>query len=102
MIKQVFSLVVDNEELLHQFVQKGQIVHFKHFVTYEHFKHLLTQCGQEDRLNEVRLAMSHEYFNKLNFVMYQLYSEIHFKQVKHATIFAQVTDSDGNGNSLSF
>ena len=41
--------------------------------------------------------MSHEYFNKLNFVMYQLYSEILFKQVKHATIFAQVTDSDGFG-----
>jgi hypothetical protein len=63
---------------------------------------LLTQCGQEDRLNEVRLAMSHEYFNKLNFVMYQLYSEILFKQVKHSTIFAQVTDSDGFGKIIMY
>ena len=100
MIKQVFSLVVDNEDLLHNFVQKGQIINFKHFVTYEHFKNLMTQIGQDARLNEVRLAMSHEYFNKLNFIMYQLYCEILFKQVKHATIFAQITDSDGNGKPL--
>ena len=64
-------------------------------MTYEHFKSLLGLCGQEDRLNEVRLAMSHEYFNTLNFVLYQLYAEIHFKQVKHATIFAHCTDSEG-------
>jgi len=43
--------------------------------------------------------MSHEFFNKLNFVMFQLYSEIQIKQVKHGVIFAQVIDSDGFGKS---
>jgi hypothetical protein len=88
-------MIVEDEQTLHQLIQKGQIINFKHFINYEHFKALLSLCGQDGRLNEVRLAMSHEYFNKLNLVMYQLWCEIHFKGVKHATIFNQMTDEDG-------
>lgn len=40
--------------------------------------------------------MSNEYFNQLNIVLYQLWSEISIKQVKHQQIFNGMLDPDGN------
>jgi hypothetical protein len=46
--------------------------------------------------------MSLEYLNTLNFVMFLLYNEILFKQMKPLQIFGQLIDPNGYGKILIF
>lgn len=70
MIKEALSYLIKDEDFLKKLIQKNKIQSFKQTVNYEHFKALLAKNGQEERLDEVRLRMSNEFFNQLNFVLY--------------------------------
>lgn len=70
MVKEALSFLITDEDFLKKLIQKNKIQSFKQTVNYEHFKALLTKNGQEERLDEVRLKMSNEFFNQLNLVLY--------------------------------
>lgn len=69
-VKESLSLMLVDHELFNQMILKNHIQYFKQAISYQHFKNLLVKCGLEDRLNEIRLKISHEFLNQLNFVMY--------------------------------
>lgn len=70
---------------------------FKQAITYDHFKILLSKSGLEERLNEVRISISHEFLNQLNITLYQLWIEVSMKQLKVSAIFNTFIDSEGFG-----
>lgn len=94
-MKKAISHLSSNEDYLKKVLNKNQIISFKQSVTYEHFKELLARNGQEDRLDEVRLGISHEFLNQVNLVLYQLWIEIGIKMAKHAQIFQGIHIEDG-------
>ena len=56
---------------------------------------MLTAEGKEEQIKDVRIRMSHEFMNQVNLTMYQFFTEVQYKQVKHATIFQAFADQEG-------